>query len=521
MLTSPNTTKPIFQGDGFSIYNYGSMLPITGTTREGSKEQVKIDYGSVFYTLSPWEKEEVFRKCHSVFTAVTQQAQLFSAMSYTINPSHKIEDKIVEDIKKAEHHLRWANNTSEWIKYALEINKYLKPYSLRFDTDNFKILNFDEALLWFRKDIRRAVIESSQQVADWVYHPYDGTQYQDFAKEYLQAMKIHGANAILTPSQQFDGYRLYPAGSVFEVPQVYMADTNKRLYIQMPYAMNGWSSQQDSRILTSDFVSFGQYIPSTSTSQGMTPLDALVTLVTTELNTDLMIMEESNFEKPPQWVVFVVDDGFDVPNSIGAFEKVDMAEIERTEEALNAKKKDKAVKVLKSMGKQATPINIGKEAIIPTLQAQLEKIESIVYRAFGSTPNEQGQQDGSALAKGNSEAQRTLYYSQAINPVAKALENQMTYEVIKNKFGCKTKYLPNQFPYWQFELQVHESDMEKYDKAQKAMTLPMTLNEIRTTILGLDPDSNEGSNRLAIDAQPQTMPDNNQIMNAVNSLRTR
>ena len=97
----------------------------------------------------------------------------------------------------------------------------------------------------------------------------------------------------------------------------------------------------------------------------------------------------------------------------------------------------------------------------------------------------------------------------------------MTYEVIKNKFGCKTKYLPNQFPYWQFELQVHESDMEKYDKAQKAMTLPMTLNEIRTTILGLDPDSNEGSNRLAIDAQPQTMPDNNQIMNAVNSLRTR
>ena len=42
----------------------------------------------------------------------------------------------------------------------------------------------------------------------------------------------------------------------------------------------------------------------------------------------------------------------------------------------------------------------------------------------------------------------------------------------------------------------------------------------KTTILGLDPDSNEGSNRLAIDAQPQTMPDNNQIMNAVNSLRT-
>jgi len=325
MLASPNDTKPIFQGDGWAIYNYGSMLPLTGTTRDGSKEQVKLDYGSVFYTLSPWEKEEVFRKCHSVFTAVTQQAQLFSAMSYTINPSHKIEDKIVEDIRKAEHHLRWANNTSEWIKYALEINKYLKPYSLRFDTDSFKILNFDEALLWFRKDIRRAVIESSQQVADWVYHPYDGTQYQDFAKEYLQAMKIHGANAILTPSQQFDGYRLYPAGSVFEVPQVYMADTNKRLYIQMPYAMNGWSSQQDSRILTSDFVSFGQYIPSTSTSQGMCPLDALVTLVTTELNTDLMIMEESNFEKPPQWVVFVVDDGFDVPNSIGAFEKVDMA----------------------------------------------------------------------------------------------------------------------------------------------------------------------------------------------------
>ena len=86
---------------------------------------------------------------------------------------------------------------------------------------------------------------------------------------------------------------------------------------------------------------------------------------------------------------------------------------------------------------------------------------------------------------------------------------------------CKTKYLPNQFPYWQFELQVHESDMEKYDKAQKAMTLPMTLNEIRTTILGLDPDSNEGSNRLAIDAQPSMQPDNNQIMAGINSLKTR
>lgn len=521
MLESPNEIKPIFQNDGFAIYNYGSMIPQAGTNRQGEKQNVKLDYGAVFYTLSPWDREEVFRKCHSVFTAVTQQAQLFSAMSYTITPSHKIEDKIVSDIRKLEYQLRWAQNHNEWLRYALDIYKYLKPYSLRFDLNEYKMLNFDEALLWFKKDIRRAVTESSQQVYDWVYHPYDGTQYQDFAKEYLQAMKIHGANAILTPSLQFDGYRLYPAGSVYEVPQIYMADMNKRLYIQMPYSMNGWTSQQDAIILSSDFVSFGQYIPSTSTSQGMCPLDALVTLVTTELNTDLMVMEESNFEKPPQWVVFVVDDGFDVPSSIGAFEKVDTAEIIRTEEALNAKKKNKAVKVLKSMGKTATPINIGREQIIPTLQASLEKIESIVYRAFGSTPNEQGIQDGSALAKGNSEAQRTLYYSQAINPIAKTLENQMTYEVIKNKFGCKSKYLPNTFPYWQFELQVHESDMERFDKAQKAMTLPMKLNEIRTMILGLDPDESESANRLAVDAQVQTMPDNNQLMASINSLRNK
>lgn len=495
--------EPIVNGQGWALYSSTNLIPRTTTDKFGKQKQVDLDYYAYWSTLSPWDSLEIYRLQSVVYSIVTQRAMIFSGMQDRIVPNYSIEDELVYKLDENKQILEDIDPQKDPLAFSerwFEINKYLSNYYLKSD-----LSNYDKCKRMFVKSMKRQINRSAQEVLDWMYTPKTGTQIQDFKKQWVIDNLIHGRNAIQRPNRFFDGFALLPGGTVYKVPDIYIGQYSYERYVQLTYGVFGWDTTQHPLFFTSQDLSCGYYIPNSAVTNGCKPLDAVINSIITAINVDALLMENSNNEKPPEYLIMVVDNGLEQePNPLGS-ERVDQIELERLEEAVNIKKKDRAIKIVKQYGSSAELMNLSKENLISVLNPYVDVIKKAIALAFHATPNEMGETDtGGMIAKSGAEQQRELYINQSIKPLALMWENQFTHEIIKGRFGINSIEGVGIDPYWTVKLDTQLSEGELMDNALKMVGLPYTPNEIRE-YLGKDPVNEDSANKLQSlqQAQPQ------------------
>jgi hypothetical protein len=535
-VSSELDNTPIADGHGWAVYRPENFINRTGTDTKGKKISVPIDTQS-WYSIDPLTCLEIFKTSYLVQSAISRHAQIVSSLNFKVIPSYTIEDEIVYDIKRSKSILDLIGDieitpndfkynlqgkireVKEQQKHRLNIKKYLGKYFIKND-----LSNFDSCLRQYVKDIKRLVNESSSQIEDWIYKPSDKIQFQDFLLQYVIDLLLHGRVAIQLPTiftdernisildkdlEPFDGFALLPGGSVYQIAHKYIGEDimlgeDSPAYIQLMYSLMGFGFL-DPKIFSAKELSTAQYLPNSSMQEGFKPLDAVLLSILEVNNFSSMMVDYANAEKPPEYLIFVIDDTsmFGQGSSIADKDKVDLEEIERLETSINKRRKEEQVRILKQVGKDVKLINVSKENIIPMLMQREERIEKIVNRIFNGTSNELSMQDTSAIINNSTgEVQNNIYYNSVIKPIVETIENQFTYEILQRRFGYASNF-NDRIARWQLKFQDSESEVSQIQKAQIAMSTNLySKNEVRTLILGLDPTNNPEDDKLTSTTMP-------------------
>ncbi|EKR34405.1 phage portal protein [Leptospira interrogans serovar Hebdomadis str. R499] len=525
------SNKPLAAGQGWAIYSPESFSSRLAQAKDGTWKEAKVRGLNNWFTLDPWQCLDIFKLNYNVFSIVSQRSQIISGMDYKIIPSRNIEDEIAEDLKE----LKWKfdqiddydTNTYSKIKrdmYAKKIREHLGLFELKTD-----LSNFDSALRFWSRRIKRETNASASQIEDWLqitkrFEINDGGEFvtanvqgfQDFLLQYVQDMLIHGRAAIQNPNEYFDGLWVLPGGSVYPIPSEIVGQTE--FYVQLMYGMSGYG-QQIPKFFNPTDLSMSYYLPNSAVVYGLKPLDAVIYQIQENFNFASYMADHANNEKPPEYVIFVVDAKMELTDNLDDFTKTDSVELERQEAILNEKQKDKAVRILKQTGSDAKLFNLSKENTIADHQAREEVIKKIIARVFGATQNEMGETDtGGMIAKAGAEAQQELYNRQSIKPIAKSIEEVLTFEVLPSRWGIR-KDLKGREILWNFKFMSVDSDIDKYTKAKIAKDSgSISVNEIREHVLGIDPTANPEDNQITPVSLP---PDNNDLMKAITQLKVR
>ncbi|TGK36231.1 phage portal protein [Leptospira andrefontaineae] len=522
---------PITQGQGWAVYSPEAFVNRSARDKHGTLRNAKVKVLNNWFSLDPWQCLEIFKLNHNVFSLVTQRSQILAGLDRKVVPSRSIEDEIADDLKA----LKWRYDQIDDAdinlyskarkeKYYLEIWRYLGSFELKQD-----LSNFTGCLRMWSKFQKKEMGISCAQIEDWmqvtkkfeivdegVYREANVQGFNEYVLQWAQDMLIHGRAATQNPNDFFDGLWVLPGGSVFPVPGIKAG--MPEFYIQLMYGMSGYGMQEPQFFLPTD-LAMSFYMPNSAVVYGMKPLDAVVQQISENFNFATFMAEHANQEKPPQYVIFVVDSNMQLPTGeqMNDFTKVDPRDLERQEQILNEKQKDKAVRMLKQKGNDAKLFDLSKENTIADHAAREDKIEKIIGRVFGATPNELGVTDtGGMIAKAGAESQRELYNLQSIKPLATALEKLFTFEIFPNRFGKMTDNGGRPI-LWELRHMSTDSDSEKFAKAKEARdSLSVSANEIRETILGMDPTSNPADDELPTsNASPST----DDLMNSIKELK--
>ena len=530
MFSSDIDSKPIANGQGWAIYRPENFINRSGKNTKGNILNVPIDTSS-WYTVDPLTCIEIFKTNYLIQSTISRHAQIVSSLNFKIVPSSSIEDEIVYNLKRSKNLYDLIGDVEitkndfkynlqnkmrllkEKKRHYLDIAKYLTPYYLKSD-----LSNFDRCIRQYAKDIKSIVNTSSGEIEDWITKPNNTIQFQDFLIQYVIDLLLHGKTAIQLPTVQvnknnelvpihesyeiFDGFQLLPGGSVFNIAHKYIGEDvilgeDYPSYIQLMYNTYGYGTMEP-KIFNCNELSTAQYLPNSSLLDGFKPIDCILSAITEVNNFSSLMVNYANEDKPPEYLIMVVDDSSMFgTSSISDTDKVDDVEIERIQESINTKHKDESVRIMKQIGKDVKLLNIGKENILDLLFRREERIEKIINRVFNGTSNELSDQDTSSIINnGTGEVQNNIYYNSVIKPIIKTIENQFTHEIILNRFGYASTSGKGKVM-WNLVFQDSESETASYNKATLAkQTGLLTTNEIRTLILGLDPTGDPNDDKL-------------------------
>jgi len=464
-----------FNQRGLQVYTTSQLMGITGRTQDGSRLFGYYDQPIYYLTLD--ERLAIFRLCAPVNAVVTSRMNTISAMDFEVIPDKKIEDRKYDSLKKMKtvfDEYIGSNSTPHKIA-ALAISGEIKKTlpDILPDLSNFN----SAALRWHRRNQTQKV-EQAEWIRDWMMRPNSRDRYEDIIKMMVQDLMIHGSNCLY--KQVVDGklenvYCL-PGGSVLPLRSKFVGGITA--YAQMTNVVD------DPLIYFENEVSYASYCPTSARGYGFIPLEALINAVAEILLFQQLCAEQADGTRPPEKMVIVTNNSpfgdLDKSQSI----PIPVEEQKRIEKKLNTPKKDRIVTMT---GNGATIVDISKENLMAIQMMREKDLLNLVGMVFQATPMEMNLA-GSDNTSGRetSETQKDTYYSRAVLPIIKILEQQWDCDILPYRFGSG----------WNVNYKLSKDDSEEIQKvAAKLASGAYTVNEIREFDLNFDPFPEDVYNR--------------------------
>ncbi len=460
---------------GLTVLTPQQLIKISGIKKDGNRMSVNL--GEQWLQVDPVTAIEIYRRCPPVFAVVSGRALKISALEWTVKPMSTDEDRIAHMLRewKEIYQESDAGPISAGMRFGLlrKINNYL--FNVKPDMSNF-----EKSLLRWKSRITSKRNDKSQEIINFLSEPMPGQPFSSFLREYVLDAGIHGRTATykLPGPDGFglSGFRLLPGGTVYPVRGSHAAVPE--IYVQIPFGIRYGSFEP--QVMFGDEISFSRYLPSSSVAAGMTPIDALLTLVTESLLFNELMAEQSDGSKAPDKLLIMGKkiEGFDPSGISETDEPLDPDEQRRVKHVLNRKKKDNAVEILSYYG---TPFlaDLTKENTMGVQMTRQDKIDKYVAMVYGATNNEINQTDSSGTSgRSTSETQERSENARGVRPMIVQIQDDMTFGVIRDAFG----------PGYQLIFATPKSDAEQIDNAKKKVESGLfAINEVRRDDLSKPP----------------------------------
>lgn len=457
------------KGRGYNVYTSADLLRISAEGKDRTTHIVPVE--QKYTTIDPLTCVMIYQKCPPVFSVVSSRANRISSLNFHVTPETKIEDRIAFELKNWRSIFVEADrpspiNAGRRYRAYSEIRKVLPEIYI-------DLSNFDSAIKRWSKRIKNDRLDRCSEIEDFFGHPAPGILWPTFIKQCVQDLLIQGRLAIYKKEvSEAEGSRIgnlfvLPGGSVVPIKGTYVGQLHG--YVQLTDGMT------QPQLFFQDEIAFAEYMPLSSTSWGINPIDSLINLIATNLLFSERMSNMADGSKPPEKAVVFGEKnpGLDAtdPNTMQWLDDpITKDEQRRIENALNRVKRERAILTLTGVG-QPMVLDLSKADTIPTELQYQEKIDRYVAMVYNASNQEINQTGGDGTSgRSTSESQERSDNAKGERPIIRILEEMFTRDIIAYRYG---------FGY-RAEWSATRSDEEEVDLAMKKVNSGIWApNEIR------------------------------------------
>lgn len=460
---------------GISVYTLSELMGAQAKTKDGSYVEVK--YQQPLFVLSVHDRVEIFKKCSPVFGVVSSRMNRISALEWNIVPDKKNEDKIADELKMK--YGVWKDfNGSEDLKYKVAAQLIIKDIQHELVDVLPDMSNFQTALSRWSRRIKSTKQDVAESVEDWLSEPNQELEWSDFIKEYVFDLLVHGATALYKDylENRLENLFILPGGSVMPIHNEFVGGATG--YLQAIY---GYEPQ----VFFSDELSFLNYIPTSSRSYGMIPLEALTNKVAESLLFDQLMAEQADGTKVPEKLVIFGDNSpfGDIAQDISI--PMDKGEQKKIETVINEARKG-AVRTLSGVGMPVI-LDLSRADTMSTQMERQKMIREEVALVYNMSNLEINMSDSDGVSgRATSDSLETIDQNKGVVPIVQSIMDKFNREIVPYRVGNGYK----------LEFQISKDPMQELEYHTKMIQSGLySTNEIRTDELGKDPYPEEEFDR--------------------------
>lgn len=457
-----NIDYPVLQGHnvkdsrGAQVYNLAQMMGITGYAQNGSLLTVSSD--NPYFVLSPEERNQIFQLSSPVFGIVSSRMNRIAGLEFEIVSDSKIEDEKVDRFKNAYNIIKEYNGVTD-LQYIVTTAKLRQYLMSNLNTLRPDLVNFDKALLRWRKEIQKTNQNEAEKAKEWLMHPNPMETWLDFVKIWVYDLMMHGADAIYksTIDGKLNNIQHLAGGSVIPIRTPFV--DSQEAYIQM--------LDYRYQIFHENELVFSQYIPVSWRSYGMIPIEALVNKVAETLLFDKLMAEQADGTKPPEKAVLIAEKqsfGADLDLQSG----IPASEQKRVEEKLNQPIKNG---IMTFNGNNIEVVDISKENTMEfqnSRQKDIREEVALVFNMSNIEANLSGSDDTSG--RSTSEVQKEIEQGKGVAPILKTIEQKINSEILPYRIGSG----------YEFKFTVEDNEEQRIDLLTKKKNSGLyAINQIR------------------------------------------
>jgi phage portal protein BeeE len=455
---------PSLQGQnrrGANIYTWSDVYSITGKDKHNQTITGEIE--RPLFGLRVEDRIDMMRLSADVSGIVTSRANKISGLNWIVKYKRNDEDRLAEKLKCFSQ--IWKERDGDTLQDKIIRVRMWRAIKEELVDIKFDLSNFQAALSRWGRRLKAMHEDRSTGIEDWISEPNQGEDFETFAKKWVQDCMIHGTYATYKEFNNDDmvlnNFYLLPGGSIIPLRPKFVGGV--RGFVQMIAGI-------DTKIYFEDEILFGSYVPSSSTTYGLIPLEALINKIAETLLFDRYAAERSDGAAAPEKVLVL---GNTTP--FGNFSNaesytVDPGEQKRIEIKLNEVRKE-GVAVLTGYA-NANAIDLGKTDLYAhenERQTAIKQAIALVFNMSNMEINETGAEGTSG--RNTSDAQAQLEKEKGIYPMVVMYENMMNRGIIPYRFGSD----------YEFTFDSGLSDKEKFElEVLMQQTKTYSTNEIRT-----------------------------------------
>lgn len=449
---------------GINVQTKGDVLATSGRLLDGSisREPVQPPY----FSLTPLERDEIAKQNSYVQGIITGRMHRISGIDWAVEPVGKMEADFIDAMKmRFQQYSEFKGSTELKYKFAAMRQQMILKENLPDLLPDLS--NFNPALRRWRRKYQSQVKASASEVEDWINDANDQVDFEEFQKKWVYDLMIHGASSIFwdlaSPKIQQSFYML-PGGTVTQ--------------IRHPYAGPGVAWVQmvpgfETKIYYENEMIYDTYIPVSSRTYGIVPLDALVNKVAESLMFDRTSAERADGTRPPEKAVIFGETspipGFGSDGAKSMEVPLPVEQTKQLEQKFNVERQN-AIAVISGVG---TP-QILDLSRADTFQAQNErqtrllKDIALVFNVSNNEINETGSEGTSGRAV--SESLERIDKEKGIGPIIRIIDKTMTKKILPRRFGDA----------WTFKHSAGMSEVEQVElETKKLNSGNYSVNEIR------------------------------------------
>lgn len=446
---------------GINIYELSELFGVSARDKEGNLHSGTVE--RPVFSLSVFDRIEIFKRASMVQGVVTSRAKRISALNWKIQRKNIDFDRLISELKEyKEVYDEYADAID--LKNLVVKSQMRNAIIQKLPEVKLDMSNFNSALRRFKRKTERVEFDKATEIEEWLKNPNIHDTFECIIQKWVTDLMVHGSVGIYKEwmNKTVENFYLLPGGTVYPFRSPHVGGVSA--YFQIIPGM-------EAKIYFDDEISFSSYVPTSWSSYGEVPLEALINKVAESLLFDRRSADQADGTKPPEKAIIFESSRPGLPSLTTDILDLPMnkSEQRRIETALNEPRQE-AIKTLTGVG-TPTVVDLSRADTFSAQQSRQDKLLRDVAMIYNMTNMEINLAGGEFTSgKETSDAQKEMEQEKGIAPIVRAIENIINRSILPFRFGWD----------WEFVFDTELSEEEQMEIILKKKNSGIySVNELR------------------------------------------